>query len=197
MTDKYEKEFPLSGPLTFPGRIDKKIAEVFERTTGSGSGTGTGTGTSGSADASTAIDEYVSKMSGDQAGKFAQKLASYSNAVSTLVGASLQDSQITQFFTNLVNQLLSSNKFRDAVNALIASANQELTSKLQSQWNDTTDEFLKVVDNNINNVTKSDSFKNDVAALVKQYMAENTAKSGSGTDTNGTQQPTNSGNASN
>lgn len=197
MTDQYEKEFPLSGPLTFPGRIDKKIAEVFERTTGNGSGAGTGTGTSGSADVSAAIDEYVSKMNSDQAGKFAQKLASYSNAVSPLVSAFLQDSQITQFFTNLVNQLFSSNKFRDAVNALITSANQELTSDLQSKWNDTIDGFLKVVDNNINSVTKSDDFKNDVAALVKQYMAENTAKSGSGTGTNGTQQPTNSGTASN
>lgn len=197
MTDQYEKEFPLSGPLTFPGRIDKKIAEVFERTTGNSSGAGTGTGTGASADVSAAIDEYVNKMSGDQARKFAQKLASYSNAVSLLVGASLQDSQITQFFTNFINQLLSSNKFRDAVNALITSANQELTRKLQSDWNDTTDEFLRVVDNNINSVTKSDDFKNDVAALVKQYMAENTAKSGSGTGTNGTQQPTNSGTASN
>lgn len=197
MTDKYEKEFPLSGPLTFPGRIDKKIAEVFERTTGSGSGTGTGTGTSGSADASAAIDEYVSKMNSDQAGKFAQKLASYSNAVSTLVGASLQDSQITQFFTNFINQLLSSNKFRDTVNALITSANQALTDKLQSDWNDTTDRFLLRVEDEINSITKSDSFKNDVAALVKQYMAENTAKSGSGTGTNGTQQPANSGTASN
>lgn len=197
MTDQYEKEFPLSGPLTFPGRIDKKIAEVFERTTGNGSGIGTGTGTSGSADVSTAIDEYVNKMSGDQARKFAQKLASYSNAVSLLVGASLQDSQITQFFTNFINQLLSSNKFMDTVNALITSANQDLTRKLQSDWNDTIDRFLGVVDNNINNVTKSDDFKNDVAALVKQYMAENAAKSGSDTGTNGTQQPANSGTTSN
>lgn len=119
MTDKYEKEFPLSGPLTFPGRIDKKIAEVFERTTGNGSGAGTGTGTSGSADVSTAIDEYVNKMSGDQANALAQKLASYSNAVSTMVTASLKDPQITMFFNNFTNQLLASAQFRDTVKSFV------------------------------------------------------------------------------
>lgn len=119
MTDKYEKEFPLSGPLTFPGRIDKKLAEVFERTTGNGSGAGTGTGTSGSADVSAAIDEYVSKMNSDQAGKFAQKLASYPNAVGAMVAASLKDSQITQFFNNFTNQLLASAQFRDTVKSFV------------------------------------------------------------------------------
>lgn len=119
MTDKYEKEFPLSGPLTFPGRIDKKIAEVFERTTGNGSGAGNGTGTNDSADISAAIDEYVSKMNSDQAGKFAQKLASYPNAVSTMVTASLKDPQITMFFNNFTNQLLASAQFRDTVKSFV------------------------------------------------------------------------------
>lgn len=144
MTDKYEKEFPLSGPLTFPGRIDKKLAEVFDRTTGTGFGTGAG----GSVNVPAIIDEYVKKMGSDQAGALAQKLASYTNSVSILVAVSLKDPQVSQFVNNLINQLLASKQLRDAVNG-----------------------------------------------FVKNYI--DSQNSGTGTNTNETQQPTNNGTASN
>lgn len=111
MTDKYEKEFPLSGPLTFPGRIDKKLAEVFDRTTGNKPG-------SISSDGKT-IKDYINLMTDEDLLAFANKIITSGRALSIITSPMLTTAEVTAFVNNMTNQLLSSTQFRNTVSALI------------------------------------------------------------------------------
>lgn len=124
MTDKYEKEFPLSGPLTFPGRIDKKLAEVFDRTTGSKTGNKPG---SISSDGKT-IKDYINLMTDEDLLALANKIITSGKALSIVASSMLTTAEVSAFVKNTTNQFLSSSQFREAVVSLIKASTESQKS---------------------------------------------------------------------
>lgn len=114
MTNKYQKAFPLSGPLTTLGKVDGALERLHNEI-----GTGTGTGGTNEIESYSEFSKNVKNMDEETALALTDKIAYNKNAIATLVRVLSSDTTFTNEMFGLISQFTTSTTFKTFLNDFI------------------------------------------------------------------------------